>query len=363
MIRHQYSGCATCHTDPSGAGILTQYGRAQSELLLSTRYGADKDAQEPSSISQFLFGVVPEPDWLLLQGWARNGYIWNYQDGKLADNRILQMRADIGAHVALGHFRAAATVGYNIKDSAAYSDTAWITHASDAGNIVSREHWVGASVADDSVLIRAGRINLPFGLRNIEHTSWVRSETHTDFNQSQQHGVAASYTSDLFRGEVMGIAGNYQISPDRYRERGYSAFGELAIAPGYALGASSLVTHAAQSSTTRQAHGLFARAAPVQPLALLAEFDMLVTSASASDTQWGYVGFLQADVEPIQGVHAIVTGEVLDRGSNDPTHFGTWFGAAWFPYSHFDIRADLIRRTAENTPTDVTFLMQLHLYL
>ena len=40
MIRHGYSGCMPCHTDPSGAGPLTQYGRAQGELLMQTRYGA-----------------------------------------------------------------------------------------------------------------------------------------------------------------------------------------------------------------------------------------------------------------------------------------------------------------------------------
>ena len=39
MIRHDYTGCATCHADPSGGGLLTLYGRAQSDLLLRMRYG------------------------------------------------------------------------------------------------------------------------------------------------------------------------------------------------------------------------------------------------------------------------------------------------------------------------------------
>src|SRR5262249_45092482 len=34
MIRHGYTQCASCHTDPSGGTLLTEYGRAQSELLL-----------------------------------------------------------------------------------------------------------------------------------------------------------------------------------------------------------------------------------------------------------------------------------------------------------------------------------------
>jgi hypothetical protein len=38
MARHEYFGCATCHSDPSGGGLLTRYGRAQDELLLTMRY-------------------------------------------------------------------------------------------------------------------------------------------------------------------------------------------------------------------------------------------------------------------------------------------------------------------------------------
>jgi hypothetical protein len=29
MIRRDYTGCATCHVDPSGGDVLTEYGAAQ----------------------------------------------------------------------------------------------------------------------------------------------------------------------------------------------------------------------------------------------------------------------------------------------------------------------------------------------
>ena len=69
----------------------------------------------------------------------------------------------------------------------------------------------------------------------------------------------------------MAIAGNYQIRPDAYRERGYSLSAEYTAADRLALGVSSLATHAARDlyqkvPNTRQAHGLFARFAPWQPL-------------------------------------------------------------------------------------------------
>lgn len=107
-----------------------------------------------------------------------------------------------------------------------------------------RRHWLGYAFADDAVLVRAGRMNVPFGVRSIEHTMFVRVATRTDLNETQQYGVAVAYTGELLRGEVMGILGNCQLSPDAYRERGYSAHLELAPLPRAALGVSSLVTHA-----------------------------------------------------------------------------------------------------------------------
>jgi hypothetical protein len=32
MIRHEYNNCIACHVDPSGGGMLTPYGRGQSQV-------------------------------------------------------------------------------------------------------------------------------------------------------------------------------------------------------------------------------------------------------------------------------------------------------------------------------------------
>ena len=59
----QYTGCNTCHADPSGAGILTQYGRGMEEVVLRMPYKKDADP-EKRAIS---FGAVDLPESLLLQ--------------------------------------------------------------------------------------------------------------------------------------------------------------------------------------------------------------------------------------------------------------------------------------------------------
>ena len=368
MIRHGYSACGTCHTDPSGAGVLTNYGRAQSSILLSSHLVGTSNA-EPGPWKDFMFGLTPLPDWLLLQGWFRNGYLWNQVNGHIVDSRLLQMRADLGAHISVDALRASATLGYNDSTTTTLSERAWLTRASSHGNLVSREHWVGVAVDDDTWLLRAGRINLPFGLRNIEHTTWVRSETRTDINQGQQHGVAVAYTGESWRGELLGIAGNYQVHPDAYRERGYSANAEYFLFQHASFGGSSLVTHAAadiltQASTTRQAHGIFARASPIRPLVLLGELDTLIVSTRGEPSRLGYVGMLQLDSEPWQGVHGIVTSEVLSRGGpGEHVNTGWWLSLAWFPLAHIDARADAIWRTAVGVPNTLTYLIQLQAYL
>ena len=369
MIRHGYGACAACHADPSGAGLLTVYGRAQSELLLSTRYRAPAEEEEPSSFQRAFFGLLPLPSNVLIGGWVRNGYLWNTRGGNLVDNRFLQMRADLGAQVTLGRFRASGTIGFARAESAPFAQQAWVTTSKDGPNLVSREHWLGFDAVEDKVLVRAGRINLPFGLRNLEHTSWVRAETRTDYNQGQSHGAAVSYTGESFRGEAMAIAGNYQQNPDRYRERGLSAFGEVAFGSHAAFGVSTLFVHAdadigARKEVFRQAHGVHGRLSFWKPLVFLAEGDALVSSLKTVGTKIGWVGFFQQDFEIIQGVHGMFTLEALRRPTEGAKPgFGAWLSAAWFFLPHFDIRGDIIRRSGLDAPATTSYLAQLHGYL
>ncbi|MGZ6125062.1 MAG: hypothetical protein ACXWLR_08885, partial [Myxococcales bacterium] len=268
MIRHGYTQCAACHTDPSGGTLLTDYGRAQSELLLSTRWGAADEA-EPTAASKFLLGAVSTPASVTLGGWEREGYIWNTVGGKLADRRALQMRTSLAAEVRAGPLRAAAEVGYA---SAGTAQLAAVTRNQDGANLISREHWIGLSFAGGDGLVRGGRINLPFGLRMLEHTSFVRAATQTDINEDQQDGVALALAAASWRAEAMAILGNYSLRPDALRQRGLAGHAEVDLSGHLALGVSALTTRAdaspgSRAPSLRQAYGLTARAAPWTALA------------------------------------------------------------------------------------------------
>lgn len=363
MIRHGYSNCASCHADPSGGGLLTAYGRAQSELLLAASYGKTKEDVSPST--SFLFGAVPLPEWLNMALSFRGGALVN-RASETTNVRPVQMTSDVRAQATLGQFRANGSLGFAIRRARAAALT-----STETNNLVSREHWLGWDNEAQTVLVRAGRMNLPFGLRNVEHTSWVRERTRTDSNDQQQYGVAVSYNGEGMRGELMGIAGNFVIHPDIYRELGYSGFFEVAPKSNFAVGVSSLVTRAnydvesRQPLFWRQAHGVFARWAVAGPLVLMGEADMLVNSSRDQRMGVGYTGLLQADVEPIQGLHLLVTGEALRTVGGSGVNLGGGLGAAFVFLPQVELRVDGTARRLDSgsgSTTDVlSVIAQLHL--
>ena len=378
MIRHGYTACAQCHADPSGGGLLTSYGRTIGEVVLRTRYG--KPVDDNSKMGEFLFGAIKLPDSVLLGGDVRTMARSTKAEGATtADTELLIMQADLQAQVSLGRFRVNGTVGYAQRNALPAIVTHWTK-----GNVVSRVHWIGYALGDNEEwLVRAGRMNLPFGVRSIEHTLWARTYNgtygpRTDINAGQEHGLSLSVNKGKFRGEVMAILGNYQLNPDTFRERGYSAYAEYAITKKLTAGASSLITHAKrdlylQTEAIRHAHGIFGRFSPVEPLVLLAEADVTLTSQpptglTGAINTLGGVGFLQADLEPLQGVHVMATGEMqaLPTDTKGPS-LGGWGTLAWFFAPHSDLRLDAIYRIgapgSAGNAHSTTLLAQLHFYL
>jgi hypothetical protein len=369
MIRHDYAACTMCHADPSGAGIVTPYGRAQSEVLLRTHWGEPNEEEDPAKLGGFGFGLVPLPEWLDLQADARTLLLHVAPPAPApSTTRVILMQADGAAALRVGPVRASGSLGYIHEGALAAS----VTRGAE-DRLVSRQHWAGVAFGnDDAFLVRAGRMNLPFGLRILEHTSFVRSSTRTDINAAQQHGVALSYNADGWRAEAMAILGNFQLRPDALRERGVSGYVEKSFTPKLALGATSLITHAeleleSRTSAFRQAHGLFGRYTPAKPVVVMLEADVLVRSPKRRAIEIGSTGFLQVDVEPVQGIHFAATGELLTPSFADQApSLGGWLSAFWFFLPHVDVRADFVYRSlaVNDARTDVvTWLAQIHGWL
>jgi hypothetical protein len=297
---------------------------------------------------------------------VREGYIWNAVDGKIVDRRALQMRADLGADVKIGAFRAAAELGYGSPEGT--PRLAQITHSTNGPNLVGREFWAGVEIFGGEGLLRAGRINVPFGLRNLEHTSFVRTATRTDFNEDQTYGVAFAVSRPAWRSEVMALLGNLSVHPDAYRERGVAGYFEVSASPTTAIGISALAVRADASLTTRvptfrQAYGGFARVAPWRPLVVQLEADLVAEDQLGSGVRdVGHAEWLQADLEPVRGLHLSGAVEGMKTGSTPELQRGVWGGLWWFVIPHLDIRADVVERWGQG-PATTTFLVQLNGWL
>lgn len=374
MIRHGYVKCNTCHTDPSGGELLSHMGRVQSEQLLSADWGNSSVTSDAK-----LFYSLDEPEPLRLGGSARYMGIYDLDASEL---RHFPMQLDAYGQADFGTVRVGGSIGYaDIPPYSPHMRKAQLFEDDGEGgpNLVTRTHWVGFDL-DDEWLVRVGRLNLPFGLRVSEHVLFVREATHTDRESDQQHGVALSYSGGRWRGEGMFVLGNYQVSPDAFRERGFVGFAEYALGGNLALGASTQVLQSAKSLATRSdsrtirhAHGGTLRWAPTTPLVVMAEANVLKTTGYGM----GYVGMVNADYELRRGLHLALTGEFLDAGKPEPEQDtagedlpveaipgagklrkGLWLTAQWFFYTHWDFRADVVMRQDAST----TLQGQFHFY-
>ena len=95
MIGHGYAGCATCHLDPSGAGLLNEFGREEAADTLRSHYGSDPAPVEP------FFGLWKNPDWLLTGGSFRDGLFFM----KAGTRAVLPAKYPDAGRPAGGHRR------------------------------------------------------------------------------------------------------------------------------------------------------------------------------------------------------------------------------------------------------------------
>lgn len=382
MVKKGYGSCAACHVDPSGGGQLSQYGRAQADVLVRWRTTPRSEEEEVPPSANFLW-FLELPEVLNLSGNFRSGLL--VRPGSSSAPVVpLPMAYDVYATVTAGPLVAHVTTGLGLRnaqlaaiapvcDSAAPPVPATSPFAPCGPQWLAREYWAGLTFAEEAVMVRAGRMNLPFGLRNNEHTTWARALTRTDINVAQQVGISASYNSETIRGELMGILGNFQVSPDVYRERGYSAYAEYAVSHDAYVGVSSLITGtgadlATGAPTTRHAHGVFARIAPMDRLALLAEADLLAFQTRGQLDRLGFAALVQADFDLMQGLHLMGTLEGAHTGSGEQgPSLGGWASVAWYPLPHLEVRLDNIlrRRATAGAAASVEYnlLLMLHVFL
>jgi hypothetical protein len=105
----------------------------------------------------------------------------------------------------------------------------------------------------------------------------------------------------------------------------------------------------------------------------LAEGDWIYQSLTWNGHRSGFATFLQADYEPAQGFHVMVTGEAMNGGTaGEPSSYDAWLSGVWFFLPHMDLRFDGVYSTLGMPPAPgapsghtsvTTWLAQLHVFL
>ena len=149
--------CNQCHFSPSGGTLINGYGRSQTGDTLAA-----------GGNGGLLHGKLTLPEWLALGGDLRGAFVASdVGETEGPQVALFPMQGDVYLHAGGGGVSFNATVGLRGSargDRASYPE-----------RTTSREHYLlWQSGNGEGAYVRAGRFLLPYGLRLVEHVTYVR---------------------------------------------------------------------------------------------------------------------------------------------------------------------------------------------
>jgi hypothetical protein len=357
------SRCNQCHFSPAGTGLVTNYGR-------------DAVGEELSSLEgngAFLHGAVDLPSWLALGADLRGMYLRNDNGNPEGpESAVFPMQADAYVRFAfLESFSLSLTGGVRgrvrgpLFSLADYPDSGFGANnfqSTSGSRFVSREHYVMWRSGALGPYVRAGRFFAPYGLRLVEHTTYVRRDTGQYLLQ-EGYGISAGAVQNEWEVHVTAFL------PDILRqyggqEKGIAAMYERRLQDAVALGIQ------ARGGTTddykRYGGGAYAKGyvAAVKTL-LMGEVNLFHLDGNSGSGSNQLVAYLGPTVFPARGLWLGVYGEHVQtdiKARNTATQAGT-IQLNWFPYPHFELMLLGRIQAPSQVESTKTFFVQLHYFL
>ena len=165
--------CNLCHIAPAGGGLLNSWGRDEASDTISR--GGD---------GSFLHGTWDPPKWLFLGGDFRLVTGVKETDAADPDYLLFPMQADIYSVFKYGDFKLSLTVG--ARGGARNREPP--PHS----RFGSREHYLMWQPKTTGLYVRAGRFYAPFGLRQVDHTNFIRRDMGF-YAWEETYGLSAGY--------------------------------------------------------------------------------------------------------------------------------------------------------------------------
>jgi hypothetical protein len=329
--------CNACHHSPTGGGLLTHWGRASLDPTLG---GSVEDVWGHADLSSPPRAPAADlgADVRLL------ALIGSDSDGTIGPI-VVPMLTELGGAAGWQHWTAYGAV------TARSIGTTYL--------LASREHWLEYSF-DGSLQLRAGRMVLPFGIRQPDHTQYVRSDLAFD-KWDQAYGLELDWRGTDWQLFANGFVGDLTGRPAERQERGVAAtllrnLGDDSSVGLSLLGsASTAVRRAAASAQARLSlgAGTYALAELAAQRRDAASGDDGLTSV-ASYLRLGWFAKRDLDVYLEGGQRAFVhAGEFAKLRAG--------LGVNWQLLGWLEFAPQLLVEARADLPTRLLALGQLHL--
>lgn len=177
--------CQSCHVAPAGGGLLTDFGRDQSEDPLS---GGGNGG--------LLHGLVRLPSWARVSGDVRLAGLAN-APGRAEGVEWLAfpMQADLSARLGTDVISVVGSVG--LRAVARQPEVNSGLPAKPPGlPFLSREHYVIYRPEKTPLYVRGGRFFPPYGLRPADHTTYIRRHLGFDLEE-EPYGLSAGAVGEV----------------------------------------------------------------------------------------------------------------------------------------------------------------------
>lgn len=339
------SSCTLCHYAPAGGGLINGWGRSEAADTISR--GGD---------GEFLHGLWEPPDFLDIGGDFRGVVGAHDTESTGIDPLIFPMQADIYTRFDFGSVKLLATIG--ARGSARPRDPPPHTR------VLPRELYLMYQPDSKGLYVRAGRFMAPYGLRQVDHTNYVRRDLGF-YAWEETLGVSGGYLKNDWELHVTAHTRDPLIKVGM-PGHGITAMYEKRISENTAAWGAQTKIQLGPDSMQYWAGGMFKKWFEGIDLLLLSEANLGVrdVDTAGADPILQGIAHLNLTYFLLDGV---MLGTTLEAKHSDFTLRGkdaeaAYFSVQYFPRAHFELMLYTKAQRTRQTHDLTTFLM-FHYYL